>query len=78
MTTKEGTVSAYVRRIVNVACVVDYDGNGTIDGADAMAFNANYACGSSGADIDGDGEVSPPDWVQYMAQWAAACSGGCP
>lgn len=63
---------------MNIACVVDYDGNGLIDGGDAMAFNANYAAGSAGADMDGDGEVSPPDWLQYMSQWAAACSGGCP
>lgn len=52
--------------------------SGTIDGGDAMAFNANYASGSSGADMDGAGEAAPPDWLQSMAQLAAACSGGCP
>ncbi|MFN0131084.1 MAG: hypothetical protein ACKVW3_00895 [Phycisphaerales bacterium] len=78
ITTEEGTFNAYVRRIVNTACIIDYDGNGTIDSGDAFAFNENYAAGSSGADINGDGETAPPDWVQYMAQWAAACAGGCP
>jgi hypothetical protein len=52
--------------------------SGTIDGGDAMAFNANYASGSSGAAMDGDGETAPPDWVQCMAPWATACAGGCP
>jgi hypothetical protein len=63
-------------------CRADFDGNGTLDGADLSAFTAAHTAGNPRANWDrsfgGNGlpTVTAADLVAYEAAHAAGCASG--
>ncbi len=56
---------------VAAPCVGDFDGNGTVDGADLGVLLGNWG-GTGGADLNGDGTVDGADLGVLLGNW-----GGC-
>lgn len=52
-------------------CVGDFDGNGTVDGADLAVLLGSW--GGGGADLNGDGTTDGADLATLLGAW-----GGCP
>ena len=55
------------------ACRADFDGNGTLDIFDFLAFQNAFAAGDLAADFDGDGSLSIFDFLAFQNDFAAGC-----
>ncbi|MBX3322937.1 MAG: PQQ-binding-like beta-propeller repeat protein [Phycisphaeraceae bacterium] len=67
-----GGVAAFAAALVN--CPGDFNGNGTIDIFDAIAFLAAFSARDPAADLNGDGLFDFFDVQLFLAQYAAGCS----
>ena len=54
-------------------CVGDFNGDGTVNTLDVLAFLNAWAAGDSSADINGDGTVNTLDVLAFLNAWAAGC-----
>jgi probable HAF family extracellular repeat protein len=54
-------------------CFADFNGDGTVDTRDFVAYLNAWATGDPSADIDGDGLVDTRDFIAYLNLWAAGC-----
>ncbi|MFI4916382.1 MAG: S8 family serine peptidase [Phycisphaerales bacterium JB060] len=57
-----------------VDCRADFDGSGTLDIFDFLAFQNAFASGDMAADFDGDGELTIFDFLAFQNEFAAGCS----
>ncbi|MEQ8318083.1 MAG: S8 family serine peptidase [Phycisphaerales bacterium] len=57
-----------------VDCRADFDGNGTLDIFDFLAFQNAFASGDLAADFDGDGTLNIFDFLAFQNEFAAGCS----
>ena len=54
-------------------CVADFDGDGTVDTQDVLAFLNAWNAGDSSADINGDGTINTQDVLAFLNLWNAGC-----
>ena len=54
-------------------CVGDFNGDGSVNTLDVLAFLNAWAAGDSSADINGDGSVNTLDVLAFLNFWAAGC-----
>ncbi len=54
-------------------CVADFNGDGTVNTADVLAFLNAWNAGDSSADINGDGTVNSQDVLAFLNLWNAGC-----
>ncbi len=54
-------------------CVAAFNGDGTVNTLDMLAFLNAWAAGDSSADINGDGEVNTLDVLAFLNLWSAGC-----
>jgi probable HAF family extracellular repeat protein len=54
-------------------CLADFDGDGSIDTLDVLAFLNAWAAGDGSADINGDGTVNTQDVLAFLNLWNAGC-----
>lgn len=54
-------------------CPADFDGNGTVEVQDFLAFLNAYASGEARADVNADGDVNVQDFLAFLSLYAAAC-----
>ncbi len=64
-------------------CIVNFDGNGTVDAGDIAillgAWGPSTSCGGPDApDIDMDGDVDAADLATLLGFWGSSCADGCP
>ncbi len=57
-----------------VDCRADFDGNGTLDIFDFLAFQNAFAAGDLAADFDGDGSLNIFDFLAFQNEFSAGCS----
>lgn len=71
-----GPVSASAS--LNVRCLVDFDGNGFVNGEDYDAFIAAFERGDQNADYDGNGFVNGEDYDAYAQAFLLSSCTRCP
>ncbi|MCC7387835.1 MAG: DNRLRE domain-containing protein [Phycisphaerales bacterium] len=54
-------------------CTADFNGDGTINTHDLLAFLNAWASGDMSADVNRDGAVNTQDVLAYLNLWAAGC-----
>lgn len=54
-------------------CIGDYDGSGSADGDDVIAFFADWDSASLNADVNQDGGVDGDDVIVFFESWDAGC-----
>lgn len=54
-------------------CVADFNGDGSVNTQDVLAFLNAWAAGDARADINGDGSVNTQDVLAYLNLWVAGC-----
>ncbi|HZW08742.1 MAG TPA: GC-type dockerin domain-anchored protein [Phycisphaerales bacterium] len=54
-------------------CVADFNGDGSVDTRDVLAFLNAWNAGDSGSDINGDGVVDTRDVLAFLNLWNAGC-----
>jgi hypothetical protein len=54
-------------------CLADWNGDGTVDFNDFLAFLNDYNAGASRADLNGDGVVDFNDFLAYLNLYNAGC-----
>ncbi|MBK7403781.1 MAG: hypothetical protein IPJ41_03890 [Phycisphaerales bacterium] len=54
-------------------CVADFNGDGTVNTQDVLAFLNAWNAGDSAADINGDGSINTQDVLAYLNLWTAGC-----
>jgi choice-of-anchor B domain-containing protein len=54
-------------------CVADFNGDGSVNTQDVIAFLNSWNAGSGDADINGDGTVNTQDVIAYLNLWTAGC-----
>ena len=54
-------------------CYADYDGNGTVNTQDFLAYLNAWASGDPGADCNGDATVNTQDFLCFLNLWAQGC-----
>lgn len=55
------------------ACVGDFNGDGTVNTLDVLAFLNAWTAGEGSADINGDGTVNTLDVLAFLNAWTAGC-----
>ena len=55
------------------SCVADFNGDGTVNTQDVLAFLNAWNAGDSSADINGDGTVNTQDVLAFLNLWNAGC-----
>lgn len=55
------------------ACSADFNGDGTVDTRDFIAYLNAWAASDPRADTDGNGVVDTRDFIAYLNLWAAGC-----
>ena len=59
--------------LLSPACVADFNGDGSVNTQDVLAFLNAWAAGDSSADIDGNGVVDTRDVLAFLNLWSAGC-----
>ncbi|MCC7387831.1 MAG: hypothetical protein IT431_03595 [Phycisphaerales bacterium] len=59
--------------VCNDSCVADFNGDGTVNTVDVLAFLNAWNAGDSSADINGDGAVNTVDVLAFLNLWNAGC-----
>lgn len=54
-------------------CPADFNGDGTANTLDVLAFLSAWAAGGVGADFNGDGSVNTLDVLAFLSAWSAGC-----
>ena len=54
-------------------CVADFNGDGSVNTQDVLAFLNAWVAGDANADINGDGNVNTLDFIAYLNIWVAGC-----
>jgi agmatine deiminase len=54
-------------------CVADFNGDGTVNTLDVLAFLNAWALGDDSADINGDGTVNTLDVLAFLNAWGSGC-----
>ena len=54
-------------------CIGDFNGDGTVNTLDVLAFLNAWAASDPRADINGDGTVNTLDVLAFLNAWAAGC-----
>ena len=66
-------VAAGVQAAADSACIADWNGDGTINTQDLLAFLNDWSAGNDIADINGDGVVNTQDVLAFLNAWADGC-----
>lgn len=66
-------VSNDVRAYRTDRCVADFNGDGSVDTLDVLAFLNAWAAGDPRADVNGDGLVDTRDVLAFLNLWNAGC-----
>ena len=64
---------AAVQAALDMACVADFNGDGSVDTLDVLAFLNAWGAGDASADINGDGAVDTLDVLAFLNAWGAGC-----
>jgi hypothetical protein len=59
--------------VVCSGCVADFNGDGSVNTQDVLAFLNAWSAGDSSADINGDGSVNTQDVLAFLNLYAAGC-----
>ena len=59
--------------VCDSGCVADFNGDGTVNTQDVLAFLNAWTAGDSSADINGDGTVNTQDVLAFLNLWTAGC-----
>jgi len=59
--------------LVEAACRADFNGDGTVDTRDVLAFLNAWTAGDDAADIDGNGLIDTRDVLAFLNLWTAGC-----
>ena len=62
-----------VQAALDAACVADFNGDGSVNTLDVLAFLAAWAAGDGRADINQDGEVDTLDVLAFLNAWNSGC-----
>lgn len=54
-------------------CVADFNGDGTVDTRDMIAFLNAWVAGEDSADIDGNGVIDTRDVIAFLNLWTSGC-----
>lgn len=54
-------------------CIGDFNGDGTVNTLDVLAFLNAWTAGDPSADINGDGNVNTLDVLAFLNAWVAGC-----
>ncbi|MDQ7012777.1 MAG: choice-of-anchor B family protein [Planctomycetota bacterium] len=54
-------------------CAADFDGDGTVNTQDVLAFLNAWTAGDSSADFNNDGTVNTQDVLAFLNAWTAGC-----
>ena len=55
------------------ACAADFNGDGSVNTLDVLAFLNAWVANDAGADINGDGEINTLDVLAFLNLWNAGC-----
>lgn len=66
-------IAAAVQAAADGACLPDWNGDGTVDTQDLLAFLNDWSAGSSDADINDDGTVDTRDVIAFLGAWSDGC-----
>ena len=64
---------AAVQAAADMACQADFNGDGTVNTVDVLAFLNAWNAGDSSADMNGDGTVNTLDVLVFLNTWNAGC-----
>ncbi len=64
---------AAVQAALDMACVADFNGDGSVNTLDVLAFLNAWSAGDPSADINGDGAVNTLDVLAFLNLWGAGC-----
>ena len=68
-----GEVRAFQMTLVPGPCPADFDGDGTVNVLDVVAFITNWNASGPGADFNGDGSINVLDVVAFITVWNTGC-----
>ncbi|VAX40687.1 hypothetical protein MNBD_PLANCTO03-1499 [hydrothermal vent metagenome] len=54
-------------------CIADFNGDGSVNTQDMLAFLNAWNAGDSSADINGDGEINTQDVLAFLNLWNIGC-----
>ena len=66
-------VGTDVRAYRTERCIADFNGDGTVNTQDVLAFLNAWTSGDPSADINGDGRVNTQDVLAFLNLWNAGC-----
>ena len=55
------------------SCVADFNGDGSVNTLDVLAFLNAWGAGDPSADMNGDGVVNTLDVIMFLNLWSAGC-----
>lgn len=66
---------AYGANVVRLVydCLADFNGDGTVNTSDVLAFLGLWAAADPAADVDGNGTVNTVDFITFLNAWTAGC-----
>lgn len=59
--------------VLGGSCEADWDGNGTVNTVDFLAYLNDWSAGDPEADINNDGTVNTIDFLMFLNLWTAGC-----
>jgi hypothetical protein len=62
-----------VDTLAGSACAADFNGDGSVDTRDVIAFLNAWSAGDDSADSNGDGVVDTRDVILFLNLWTAGC-----
>ena len=57
----------------NAPCTADFNGDGTVNALDVLAFLNAWSAHEDSADINGDGLFNALDFLEFLNLWNAGC-----
>ncbi|MBK7403782.1 MAG: hypothetical protein IPJ41_03895 [Phycisphaerales bacterium] len=71
----EAAIDAFVisELVCESGCPGDFDGNGTVNTIDVLAFLNAWSALDASADFNGDGAVNTLDMLAFLNAWSAGC-----
>jgi hypothetical protein len=71
----DGVASARIARRTScqVACIADFDGDGSLTVFDFLAFQSAFALGDLSADLDSDGALTLFDFLAFQSAFSQGC-----
>ena len=73
--TTEAAIDAFLLAdfVCGDGCIADFNGDGTVNTQDVLAFLNAWTAGDGSADINGDGAVNTQDVLAFLNLWNAGC-----